>query len=144
MKQRIDNMDAKLATPSQEAMRQVVQSLPDETVSLAWRSALNEKVLAAAKVQHKRRVLYWFLRPAAGLALAGAMAAVVLFRQPTPTSRPAASTYGVEAALIAAHDDATRYNDITGSGLSPVEVAFGATQKTTSGVDWTEVDVESL
>ena len=72
--------DAKLNSAGQMAIRSMIQALPEEPVSMAWRSALNEQLLASAAKQRKKRRLLWFASPAAGLTLVTALAFVVMFQ----------------------------------------------------------------
>jgi hypothetical protein len=143
-KHEIAELDQKLAAPSQTAVQKVIQALPEETVSMAWRSSLNEELLSVAKARRKSDVIRtWLMRPLAGLALAGALSAVVFLR--TPHRAPVATTKApaVEAALIAAHEEAASYGEVTGTGLSPVEVAYDTSRPVTD-IEWSELDVESL
>ncbi|HEY0867202.1 MAG TPA: hypothetical protein VGE01_07485, partial [Fimbriimonas sp.] len=73
-----------------------------------------------------------------------ALATVTLLR--TPPTEPAAPRESQElaAALIAAHDEAAVYTDVTGAGLTRTEVVYGAATYTHAGMDWSEVDVDSL
>jgi hypothetical protein len=134
-----DNLDQKLNTPGQQAVREVVRSLPEETVSLAWRSSLNEELLKMAKPRRPWYTLMW--RPAVALAFAGALATVALLR--TPEVAPNRDVR-MEAALLAAHEQATALTEVTGSGLTPVEVAYGVNQAPVRIEEFSEVDIESL
>lgn len=134
-------LDAKLASEGQELIRNMVKAVPEETVNLAWRSSLNEKLVAAVEAKQRRRRVAWFLSPALGLGLAGALA-IVMFTTPSNTSSKV-SHRNLEATLVADHRDNVRYTDVTGVGLSPDEVVDG---KSVNAVrtEYGEVDLGSL
>lgn len=135
-------LDAKLESAGQRQMRQLVQSMPDEQVSMAWRSALNQRVMANVEAKRKKRRAAWFLSPALGLGLAGALAFVFIAR--TPTAPPEHSSQSsIEAKLVATHQDFLRYSEGTGSGLSQDEVVNGKSVTTVS-TDYGDIDLTSL
>ena len=119
--QQMNNIDERLSSESQIAMSNVVKSLPDDSLSMAWRSQLNERVLADhARFERKRR--FWvFARPAMAAVAAASLAVVFIRRTPTPSvvQRPAGS---VEQTLIQAHVDTSQGMDVAGIGLTPDEV----------------------
>jgi len=144
-----DPMDEKLESASQQAMRAVVKGLPDDTLSMTWRSSLNEKLLAEVAAQPKRRRTVWFLRPALGLGLACTLAVVVIFRGTTgaPNAQSTAGTEGLEAALVSVHRQATLDSEVAGVGVSPLEmVSYGssASSPISAPPQWTEADLDSL
>lgn len=151
IKMNYDPMDEKLEGASQQAIRSVVKGLPEDTLSMAWRSSLNEKILAEAAVKPKRRSVSWFLRPALGLGLACTLAVVVLFRGHgvSPSSSLPADTEGLEAALVNVHQQATLASDVAGVGLSPVEMVAYSSPSSSSNSrsampQWSEADLDSL
>ncbi len=103
----MNNLDEKLERT--EGLRGLVHSLPEETVSLKWRSELNERLLMDA-AKPKRSWFAWMWRPAAGLAVAGAVTAVVFMNAPKPVLE-AKPTEGTEVAskLFHAHETAVAY-----------------------------------
>ena len=113
-----------------EAGRQVagwVRDLPEETPSLAWRSALNEKVRAEAALRARRRRRWTLARPALGLALAASLAAVVLVPRPVVPKAPEKGR--IEASLVALHDQSVQTADIVGTGLDPEEAPASVTPR---------------
>jgi hypothetical protein len=138
--------DAQLATPAQSAMREVVQALPEESLSMAWRSGLNERLIAEGARHQRRRRFFWMLRPAAGLAMAGALAAVFMIRTssvPDVTPNTGGSD-SFEAALLSAHNEASQFADVAGSGVRPMEAAYASRDHAPDDLGWSEVDIESL
>lgn len=138
--------DAQLATSAQIAMRDVVRALPEESLSMAWRSGLNEALLAEGAKRQRRRRFLWLFRPAAGLAMAGALAAVFVIRTSTvvdPAPKPT-TTPSLEAELLSAHNQVSQYADVAGSGVRPTDAAYASRDRTSDDWDWTEVDIESL
>ena len=138
--------DAQLASPAQNAMREVVQALPEDSLSMAWRSGLNERLLVEGARHQRRRRFFWLLRPAAGLAMAGALAAVFMIRtSAVPDVAPkAAGSDSFEAALLSAHNEASQFADVAGSGVRPMEAAYASRDRAPDNLDWSEVDIESL
>jgi hypothetical protein len=117
----------------------IVQSLPEEQVSLAWRSRLNEQVLSiAAKTRKKARVLaIW--RPALGLGLAGALAIVFTVSQP---GKSGPEYTRVEAALVQVHTETVQAAELAGVGLATHEAV--ASRTVDDAYNWSEVDIETL
>ena len=136
-------LDAKLAEQGQMEMRRLVQSMSEETLSLSWRSQLNETLLARVAARQRRRRFTWFVSPALGLGVAGALAFVWMARTPEvrnpieEVNRPQ-----IEESLVATYQDTLRYTDITGVGLNPDEVVNRRTLSATA--DIVEVSLDSL
>lgn len=136
-----NRIDEQLCSPGQMAMRDVVQSLPEDTLSMAWRSSLNEKILEGAAKKRQRRRWLWFLAPSAGLAVACALATVVILgvgRHEQPADR------GLEAAMVSMHRDLSSTQDVTGSGLNALETKNDVSSKPIDTIDLNESDIESL
>ncbi len=144
MSQQDPNLDAKLTTSAQRQVADTVRALPEETVSLAWRSALNERLapIAAKKVRVRR--VGWLWKPTAGLAMAGALAVAVMFRiAPSPTISSVSVSSGVEANLVAFHQQSEVAYDVAGPGLANPDAIEKTTGKNTEP-NWTEDDLSSL
>lgn len=144
----VDPMDARLQTPNQQAMKSIVGGLPNDTLSMAWRSSLNERLVSEALAKKKRQRISWYLRPALGLGFAGALAVLALFHSvaaPVPSVSPASRDGGIEAEMVSAHRQSTFAFDVGGVGLNPADAVNdpGAVIPKTSG-GWSEDDAESL
>jgi len=117
-------LDTKLASANQQAIQKVVQQLPEDSLSLAWRSALNERLIAES-VSHKPRFRFsWFAMPAAGVAMAAALAVVVFFHAPTSSSPQLTTLSGtssgsVEMGLLDAYRQESVSHEIIGAGPDP-------------------------
>ena len=115
-------LDRALNSAPQAAIRDAVGGLREDTVSMAWRSELNQKLVAKVQATQRRRRFTWILSPALGLGIAGALAAVLLINSPTAKEfNQPAYTPQIEESLVATYQDAMRYTDITGVGLNPDE-----------------------
>lgn len=138
--------DAQLASPAQDAMREAVRALPEDSLSMAWRSGLNERLIAEGARHKRRRRLFWALRPAAGLAMAGALAAVFVIRtSPVPEITPnLSSSDSFEAALLSTHNEVAQFADVAGTGVRPTEATYASRNRAPENLDWSEVDIESL
>jgi len=135
--------ESRLKSAPQLAIRDLVRGLPEETVSMAWRSSLNEQLLVVAAKQRKKRRILWFSGPAVGISLATALAFVVLFQ---PSSHPTvkAPEYGIESAILNDHHSSTLSNEVSTAGLNSTEVSTEANESDPVDGLWNEADVESL
>lgn len=134
-------IDEKLNSFSQAKIAEAVRSLPDEELSMAWRSGLNSRILEGAASQRKKRLRMNFLwKPAFGLSLACTLAVTVIFRSPAKTIQAGDS---IEIALLRHHQEAALPFDMASFGLSPIE-ATNSESTISSVKEWTETDLESL
>ncbi|MCW5943370.1 MAG: hypothetical protein KIS66_14155 [Fimbriimonadaceae bacterium] len=119
------------------AVRHVVASSPEDELSLAWRSELNEKLLALARpVKKSRWALAW--RPATALAVTAALALTfVLQLRTTPSGE-------FEKGLIELHFDSERSLDMAGVGVAMPEVASHRSSTVADDVGFEQVDLELL
>lgn len=116
MNQRHEEIDSKLQTPGQLAVKELVGNLPQEQgLSLSWRSQLNDKLrLTEAKVKRKRRFML-FARPVAGLSAIGACAlAALVLMAPKPVTSYEKST-SIEASVVKAHQEQLSASEVTGT-----------------------------
>jgi len=133
-------LDALLKSDSQQMIQRAVHALPEDSLSLSWRSELNERLRQARPVSRWRSRVAVAWRPALGLALAGCLAVMVTLKT-TPTSPE--HTGNLEASLVTAYDDSTTADELVGPGLSVHEVNDTTkTQQTSS--DWSESDLNNL
>ena len=134
--------DKMLEGAGQEFVRNLVSSVPDDELSMAWRSSLNERLLVTAQqTQKKKQRVAWFLRPAMGLSLTGALAALLMIRT-APMTMPAVRSSGnLEAALVQDHQQNLVMSDVAGLGVNPME---SRPTESIMSDDWAEVDFESL
>lgn len=144
------NRDAKAiddALSGQQALRSLVKGLPEDSLSMAWRSALNERLVQEAAVRKRRARIGLFLRPALGLGLACTLAVLVMFH-PSKPSVAAPSGDALEAALVTTHRQSTYAWDVAGVGLSPTDLPMDSdtTRKPSSApaTSWNEDDLDSL
>jgi hypothetical protein len=132
--------DSLLEADGQKLIQRLVAEVPDDELSLAWRSSLNEQLIQVAAVKHKKRSS-WLLKPAFGLAFAGALAAVVMIRT-APVNTPSVESSGtLEAALVRDHQQSMIVSDVVGIGLNPLE---SRPTDVPPLDEWSEVDLESL
>jgi len=115
----IPDVDAKLESSASQLMGRLVQDLPEDVPSMAWRSQLNERLLAEANVKPRKSVWNWMLKPALGVSMATALALVVIVKF-QPAEAPTAG--GLESELLAAHQAESRLANVTGVGLSVGEI----------------------
>ena len=137
-----EEQDRELSSPSQLRVREIVRSLPEETLSLSWRSDLNARIRAESARLRKRILFGWIWKPAAGLTLAGALAVAVVFRIPTlPRSPSLGIGKGeVERALIKTYVESTAAREAAVDGVTASEAKDSADGILGSG-DWDQEDV---
>jgi hypothetical protein len=142
MKRKVDQaeLDALLKSDSQQMIQRAVQALPDDSLSLSWRSELNERLRLARPVSRWRTRVAVAWRPALGLALASCLAAMVMLKT-TPTSHE--HTGNLEASLVTAYDDSAAADELVGPGLAVHEVNDTTNAQQTSS-DWSESDLNNL
>lgn len=138
-------LDEHLQTESQQLLKSVVSAVPDEEVSMTWRSNLNGRLLELGKSVEKRRRSLLIWRPALGLGLAGLLA-LVLVLKPYEVDPPAANvaTMSVEATLLDEHMEAVRATEIAGAGLASYEARPTPVSAGEDYYDWQRVDFEAL
>jgi hypothetical protein len=130
------DLDQELNSPAQIQVREVVRALPEETLSLTWRSDLNLRLRGEAARKRKRMVFGWVWKPTAGLALAGALA-VGIFLHPAT-----APTNGgeLEKALVNHYVEASTAREAAVDGVTPNEVKDSGGTGATPGY-WDQEDV---
>lgn len=127
-------LDELLNSKEQQELSRLVKSLPDDSLSLSWRSELNSKLRVQAEKTRKRRIFWMVGRPVAGLSLA-AVCALALFVKPTATpvkiavENPHAT---IESTVASAHKDEVVASDL-GITLSLEEDSESIEQSETTG-----------
>ena len=132
-------LDEKLDAQSQIA--NMVRALPSEEPALAWRSELSGKLHMVARQNERSRKLLWVFRPALGMALAGALALVFMFKGVPDSPRP--TTSGVEAQIVSAHQESVALGQFWG-GLRDDDEARIASAPAASEYRWDETDLGTL
>ncbi|HVT13566.1 MAG TPA: hypothetical protein VHE55_14975 [Fimbriimonadaceae bacterium] len=133
-------LEEELNSPEQLHVRELVRALPDETLSLTWRSGLNARLQSEMVRRRKLNLFGWVWKPAVGLALAGALA--VAFIIPPKGSAPARGGE-LEKALVTHYVESTASWEVAGDGVSMGEVKDAVNQHTIS-VDPEQEDVGAL
>ena len=118
-----------------EPMRNALQALPSDELSLQWRSQLNERLAAEAKPAPVRRNVF-ALWPVAVSGLAACALAVALFA-PRAGSAPTASTENsVEARLVRSHQEFQNARDLGVAAPTTPVVA----PPSSGGFDWSTLE----
>lgn len=116
-----------LNSENQHKLALLVKSLPEEDLSLSWRSGLNMKIMAAqdAKRKHRRtkKIFAWSSSVSAGFA------ATVLFglmMNPTPVSSPSRNLDSVAFAseLVKTHQESLVLASVSGMGYPTHETSI--------------------
>ncbi len=92
--------ESRLESASQQKIASLVKAMPDEDLSLSWRSELNVKLMAAQEAKYKkratRRVFTWGTSLSCGVA-----ASVVAITMFNPTAAPNAFSTRAESKSLA-------------------------------------------
>ena len=131
--------DERLRAEGQRQAAEWVRELSEETPSLAWRAALNDRVRAEAAIRERKRWRWTLARPALGFAAAAGLAAVLILPRSAPTAVPKPAAR-LEASLVALHEQSVETADIVGSGLAPAESPASAATRPVDPLD----DLEAL
>jgi len=132
-------LDELLSNPKQQLVSDAVRALPQENVSLQWRSALNEKLRKLRPVREKISLVIIGFRALAGVGLAS-LVCIALYSKfgPQPNvSKVKAQT--VASALIAEHRDSVASSEIAGPGIVDGE---GEAKPASDTSDSTPADLE--
>ncbi len=135
-------LDGLLEQPAQQALARMVAALPQEEPSLAWRSAVSERVFAAAKANARKRRIAWTLRPALGLGLGAAMALAFISTQMQVLDPPVASA-SVEEQILSAHRESVQVESFWG-GVRTGEEAIAVSAPAVQEYQWDETDLGTL
>lgn len=126
---------------AQDPLRSTVAGLPDDEPSMAWRSALNERLLAATP-KPRRTFLGRWMAPASGFAAGLAVAGLAWWMNTTgePQALPPSGA-SFEAQLLQAHDHGAALVEFApGSFDAPVARA----SQDEGDFQWTEEDLKTL
>ena len=111
---------------SQTPVKNLVAGLKDDSLSMAWRSELNLKLLAAADKKKKavrtRRLLTW--GSSLGFAAVAGSFAMMMFQPVMPISGGGEGS-GFTRELVQAHNDSTVLASVSGTGIDQRETELG-------------------
>lgn len=115
-------------------VRKMIQAMPEDAPSMAWRAELNQRILDRA-AKRRRWELVW--KPTLGLGLAAALT-LAIFIRPTrgPVEAPVNEARLAEA-MIAAHQEFDLRQEMW-------TVPNDSAAPNPTPVDWTEADLDSL
>lgn len=138
-------LDALLKSETQKVIQRAVRSLPEESLSLSWRSDLNERLRQVRPVSRWRARLTIVWKPALGVALASCLALVLTLRTTPITQKPTDSN--LEASMVSVYNDSANADEVSDSGLAFHEINDTTSTSTTSdssSTNWSESDLSSL
>ncbi len=136
MEQERNDLDARLE--AQESLRSLVNELPSDELSMAWRADLNEKLRAIAP-SPKSRVWGWLWKPAAGLGLASILVVAVLVKAPQANAPTNSNSAAIASAMLQAHDQAVAHQE-----LGTVSAEALSSDSAAVPSDWNEIDLTTL
>jgi hypothetical protein len=125
-----EQLNAMLESKNSQAMRNLIQAMPEETVSLQWRSALNERLLSLAPTKKKISAAMVGLRALVGVGLATAVCLVVFVKADHGKSEAATlvDPASFASALITEHRQSVVSSEIAGPGIVDGEPEKSNTQ----------------
>lgn len=148
MREKINLTDARLDQLLDEqscsVVSQVVKELPEEQVSLVWRSELNQKIAAMAGKRRRAMLLSWMWKPAVGMAVCTALVVAVFVRRDAAsvgTVTPLVQDAGFERALVREHLASASSIDVAAEGFTPAESADS--KGSAAPLDWDREDITS-
>lgn len=123
MKSRNDEKtDRLLESPGQQKVRQLMKELPEDTVSLSWRSSLNERLLKLEPVRKKVALVTVAFRALAAVGLATLLCLAVISRTGISKADQAVQsrTDGtlLASALVSEHKETENSAEIGGVGVA--------------------------
>jgi len=130
-------LEVRLSTPAQTQIREAVRALPEETLSLAWRSELNTKLRQSVARKRRLDLFGWIWKPTAGLAVAGALALALFVH---PGMGGASGNGALEQGLVNHYIETAAAREIAADGVTPNE-AKDSSDSGPSSIDWDQEDV---
>ena len=109
-------LDARLNSAEQLWIAKSVKGLPEEQVSMAWRSELNEKLRASAPAKRVKRV-WQVLVPATAFASCLMLGVTIFLSRETVEPKSVVESGAVEAAIVASYREHASSRDVGGVGL---------------------------
>lgn len=137
-------IDEKLESSESRKIAEAVRLLPNDELSMAWRSELNAKLSASVQKRNRRQAIARPLGWMAGLGLS-ATATFVFLAVLLPANMPKAGTNPtdtLESQLLAAHKSSVNSADIAAEGLSYLDDT--ETVSSSGEPEWQEEDLEPL
>ena len=132
--------DSQLESPAQMKVSALVSQLPSDSLSMSWRSQLNEKLRAEQAKKAKATKVKWIWSSSAGLGLAACLAlAVMVPRNSVMPVKPQVSQ--IESGLIGIHTESRALSSVSGTSVNYYETSDASQGDLASPVD---ADIESL
>jgi hypothetical protein len=119
--------DEMLASQSQAQTRALVAGLKEDSLSMAWRSELNLKLLAAADKKKKtlrtRRFLTW--GSSVGVAALAGSFAIMMFQSGKTISGTNGDGSRLAREFVQVHNESTVLASVSGAGVNQRETELG-------------------
>lgn len=111
-----------LESSSQQTIASLVKRLPEENLSMSWRSSLNEKIRAEAEKRKKQRRARIVWSSSLGFGMAGAILfMLVMPNMMQQSAQPATATNKtevLESSLYAMHQESVVLSGVSSTGVS--------------------------
>ena len=137
-------LDEKLRSAEGTKVAQVVSALPEEELSLAWRSQLNEKLNLATDKKRKKKTWnrIWSYSAGLGLSTVAGIALFLAILPNDPEVKNLMNSNSYEKEMLVAHHTAVRSTDIAGEGLSALDESELIVNGNNN--EWKQEDLEAL
>lgn len=114
--------DEQLDSTAQQSIASLVKRLPEENLSMSWRSSLNEKIRAEAEKRQKQRRARIVWSSSLGFGMAGAilfmLVAPNMMRGSVPAATGTNKTEVLESSLYAMHQESVVLSAVSSTGVS--------------------------
>ena len=118
--------ESKLNSPSQLRVASLIKSMPEEDLSLSWRSELNVKLMEIQNAKSKRKSTKRFFAFGSSLSAAVAVAGYALFMANTNTITPPVGkidSSGFATELVRTHQESLVTLSVSGTSSAARESA---------------------
>jgi hypothetical protein len=119
--------DSQLESASQQKVASLIKAMPEEELSLSWRSSLNVKLLEAQQAKAKRKQIKRFYAWGSSLSVgvAASVFALVMFQTPTaPRQDVKVASSGLASELVKAHQESMVLVSVSGTGAAARETSI--------------------
>jgi hypothetical protein len=125
---------------AQKPLQSLVRGLPEDDLSMAWRSQLNLKLLAESDRKHSKRKSIRFAAWGSSLGLGATTLVAAFVMMSSPKSLPTSDNVAQlkSADLVQIHQETTAFANVSGTGATQVETSF------VSNSDMNEYDYDLL
>lgn len=142
---RREEIDQALEGSESRKIAKAIKKLPEDELSLSWRSQLNEKIAQEATRKAKTRRswrLAWGTGMGLGLSATTAVVFMLVLAKPDVSMIPTRTERSFESEIVAVHQQVVQSGTIAGEGLSALDETPSTAKK--AQYEWKQEDLEAL